>query len=45
MKVVYRDGNYRTFGDLPTVGSAAPELMLVDTELRNVTLTSWSGTV
>ena len=43
MKVVYKDGNYHTFGDLPTVGSAAPDIMLVDTELRNVSLAAWSG--
>ena len=43
MKVIYRDSSYRTYGDLPTVGSGAPDMMLVDTELRNVALTAWSG--
>ena len=43
MKVVYNNGSYRTSGDLPTVGSSAPDIMLVDTELRNVSLAAWSG--
>ena len=43
MKLVYNNGSYRTFGDLPTVGSRAPDILLVDTELRNVSFTAWSG--
>jgi thiol peroxidase len=43
MKVIYNNGTYRTSGELPTVGSPAPEIMLVDTELRNVSFAAWSG--
>lgn len=43
MKVIYKNGTYRTSGDLPVVGSPAPDIMLVDTELRNVSLANWGG--
>jgi thiol peroxidase len=43
MRVIYKNGTYRTSGDLPAVGSQAPDIMLVDTELRNVSLAKWSG--
>ena len=43
MKVAYMNGSYRTYGDLPAVGSPAPDIMLVDTELRNVSLANWNG--
>ena len=36
--VNYLDGTYRTFGELPTVGSRAPDVSLVNTELQDVTL-------
>lgn len=42
-KVIYQNATYMTHGELPTVGSNAPEIMLVDTELRNVSLANWSG--
>lgn len=43
MRVTYNNGNYRTFGELPAVGSSAPDIMLVDTDLRNVSFAAWNG--
>jgi thiol peroxidase len=40
-RISYDGGSYRIAGDLPTVGSRAPDIMLVDTRLRNVSLTNW----
>lgn len=40
-RITYDGGSYRTGGDLPTVGSSAPDIMLVDTRLRNVSLMNW----
>jgi len=42
-RVVYQGATYQTYGDLPTVGSFAPDIMLVDTHLRNVSLANWNG--
>lgn len=42
-KILFEKGSYRTYGDLPTVGSRAPDIMLVDTRLRDVTLANWMG--
>lgn len=41
-RVVYQGATYQTYGDLPTVGSNAPDIMLVDTELKNVSLANWN---
>ncbi len=41
--ITYDNGSYRTRGDLPTVGSHAPEIRLVDTRLKNTTLADWIG--
>ena len=41
--VKYLGGTYRTFGDLPTVGSRAPDLSLVSTELKDVSLANYMG--
>lgn len=41
--ISYDNATYRTHGDLPAVGSRAPDIMLVDTRLRNVSLANWSG--
>ena len=44
MATVKFDGTvYRTYGDLPDVGSHAPDFSLVNTKLQNVTLANWSG--
>jgi thiol peroxidase len=41
--VVYENNSYRTAGDLPAVGSAAPDLSLVNTNLNDVSLANWTG--
>ena len=41
--ITYDNANYRTCGDLPSVGSHAPDIRLVDTRLKNTTLSDWSG--
>ena len=35
--------SYRTCGDLPAIGSRAPDVSLVDTKLRNVSFANWTG--
>ena len=42
-RVIYKNSTYQTHGELPTVGSRAPDIMLVDTELKNVSLAKWGG--
>ena len=41
--VKYLGGTYRTFGNLPDVGSRAPDVSLVNTELKNVSLAHYMG--
>lgn len=41
--VIYEGGSYRTFGELPTVGSLAPDVSLVNTNLQNVSLANFMG--
>jgi thiol peroxidase len=42
-KVIYDKGDYRTYGELPAIGSRAPDIMLVNTKLQNVSLANWTG--
>ncbi|MFQ5546700.1 MAG: thiol peroxidase [Woeseia sp.] len=42
-RIRYQGGTYRTHGELPTVGSRAPDFSLVNTELKDVTLANWLG--
>ena len=42
-KIRFENGTYRTHGELPTVGSRAPDIMLVDTRFKNVSLDHWMG--
>ena len=42
-KIQFEHASYRTYGDLPTVGSRAPDVSLVDTRLQNVSLANWMG--
>lgn len=41
--VNYEGGTYRTFGELPTVGSLAPDVSLVNTSLQDVSLANFMG--
>jgi thiol peroxidase len=41
--VKYKNGIYHTFGELPAVGTPAPDVSLVNTELQDVTLANWMG--
>lgn len=42
-RIIYDGSSYRTYGDLPTVGSRAPDVSLVNTELQDVSLAHWQG--
>jgi thiol peroxidase len=39
----YKNASYRTYGELPTVGSRAPDVSLVNTDLQNVSFANWMG--
>jgi len=41
--ISFENSTYRLYGDLPTVGSHAPDITLVNTRLRDVSLTHWLG--
>ncbi|MGB5256091.1 MAG: redoxin family protein, partial [Woeseiaceae bacterium] len=42
-KIKFEHASYRTSGDLPAVGSRAPDVSLVNTSLQNVSLANWMG--
>lgn len=42
-KILYNNSSYRVHGELPTVGSRAPDVSLVNTELQNVSFANWMG--
>ena len=42
-KIQFEHASYRTYGDLPAVGSRAPDVSLVNTDLQNVSLANWMG--
>ncbi|MEL7185306.1 MAG: thiol peroxidase [Pseudomonadota bacterium] len=42
-RIIHNKASYRTHGDLPPVGSHAPDVSLVNTELQNVTFMNWTG--
>lgn len=42
-KIQFEHAFYRTYGDLPAVGSRAPDVSLVNTRLQNVSLAKWTG--
>ena len=42
-KIRFEHTSYRTAGDLPAVGSRAPDVSLVNTSLQNVSLANWMG--
>jgi thiol peroxidase len=41
--VRYEGSTWRTYGDLPAVGSHAPDVSLVNTKLQDVTLANFMG--
>jgi len=41
--VKYEGTVYQTYGELPAVGSHAPDVSLVNTKLQDVTLANWMG--
>ena len=42
-KIKFEHASYRTYGDLPPLGSHAPDVSLVNTNLQNVSLAAWTG--
>jgi len=40
-RITYRDSQYRLVGDLPALGSKAPDFSLVTPELRDVSIDHW----
>lgn len=42
-KIQYNNASYRTYGELPTIGSHAPDVSLVNTALQNVSFANWMG--
>ena len=42
-KILYNNSSYRIQGELPTVGSRAPDVSLVNTELQTVSFANWMG--
>lgn len=41
--VKYLGGTYRTYGELPAIGSRAPDVSLVNTEMQDITLANFMG--
>ncbi len=42
-KVLFDNASYQTYGELPRIGSYAPDVSLVNTKLQDVSLTKWTG--
>ena len=42
-KIRFDNGIYQTFGELPRIGSFAPDFSLVNTKLQDVSLANWMG--
>jgi thiol peroxidase len=42
-RILHDNASYATFGELPRIGSHAPDFTLVNTKLQDVSLVSWSG--
>ena len=41
--IQYNNASYRTHGELPTIGSHAPDVSLDNTALQNVSFANWMG--
>ncbi len=42
-QITYEGISYRTYGELPTIGSRAPDVSLVNTDLQDVSLANFMG--
>ncbi len=42
-RIQFNNASYRTHGELPSVGSRAPDVSLVSTDLQNVSFAKWMG--
>ena len=42
-KIQFENAFYRTYGELPAIGSRAPDVSLVNTRLQDVSLAKWTG--
>ena len=42
-KIRYKNASYHTYGELPAVGSCAPDVSLVNTDLQNVSFANFMG--
>lgn len=42
-EIIYNGTHYRTHGDLPAIGSRAPDVSLVNTKLQDVSLANFMG--
>ena len=42
-KIRFENASYQTYGELPRVGSHAPDVSLVNTKLQEVSLANWMG--
>lgn len=42
-EIIFEGTSYRTYGDLPPIGSHAPDVSLVNTRLQDVTLANFTG--
>ncbi len=42
-KIQHKNATYQTHGDLPAIGSHAPDVSLVNTKLQNVSFANWMG--
>ena len=42
-RILFENTSYPTYGELPRIGSHAPEFTLVNTKLQDVSLVRWSG--
>ena len=42
-RILFQGANYQTYGELPSIGSKAPDVSLVNTELQDVSLANFMG--
>jgi thiol peroxidase len=42
-RINYEGASYATYGELPTIGSRAPDVSLVNTDLQDASLANWMG--